>query len=196
MSAELRGVDGPSTVSPTVVQAALPIGVAVRDLAMNLDDRGSFTEIFRVEWSVGVDPVQWSAVSSAAGVMRGVHVHPRHLDYLILLTGRATVGLSDLREGSPTQGLGTEVEMLGDRLQGIVIPNGVAHGFYFHEPSLHVYAVSEYWDPSDELGCHWSDEGLGIEWPVREVQLSDRDAELPELADLKRQLEPLQPFGS
>ena len=183
-------------MSPATVEATLPRGVTVHELQMNVDDRGSFTEIFRVEWSMGIDPLQWSAVSSAAGVMRGVHVHPRHADYLILLTGRATIGLSDLREGSSTEGLGTEVQMRGDRLQGIVIPNGVAHGFYFHEPSLHVYAVSEYWDPADELGCHWSDEGLGIEWPVHEVQLSARDAELPELADLKRRLEPLQPFAS
>jgi dTDP-4-dehydrorhamnose 3,5-epimerase len=135
--------------------ALLPAGVRRRPLTMHRDQRGTFTEIFRHAWHTGVTPVQWNAVSSGTGVLRGVHVHPRHDDYLIVLQGHASIGLRDLRQGSPTEGLAAVVDLRGDALTALGIPHGVAHGFYFHEPSVHIYAVSAYWDPSDELGCHW-----------------------------------------
>ena len=70
--------------------------------------------------------------------------------------------------------------------------HGVAHGFYFYEPSLHVYAVTEYWDPNDELSCHWADPDLGIPWPVQSAKVSQRDEESQSLQALLDQLEPSQ----
>lgn len=74
-------------VSPPAAPGNLPRGVALRPFTTHHDERGSFTEVFREEWDTGVRPVQWNAVSSEAGVLRGVHVHVRHDDYLILLRG-------------------------------------------------------------------------------------------------------------
>lgn len=171
----------------------LPAGAAVRQLTMHRDGRGSFTEVFRKEWDVGLDPVQWNAVHSAPGTLRGVHVHVKHDDYLILLSGRATVGLRDLRVGSPSEGLSALVELTGEELSALAIPHGVAHGFYFSEPSLHLYAVSEYWDVADELACHWADPELELDWPGEPTLVSERDATAPPLARLLEQLGPLQP---
>jgi dTDP-4-dehydrorhamnose 3,5-epimerase len=118
----------------------LPSGVELRLLEPHPDERGVFTELFRDSWGLPVEPVQWNAVRSEANVLRGVHVHWRHADYLTVVLGRATIGLHDLREGSPTDGFGTAVELDARAPAAISIPPGVAHGFYFHEPSLHVYA--------------------------------------------------------
>ena len=159
----------------------LPDGVRLRALEAHADERGAFAELHRVEWDTGVAPVQWNAVRSQAGVLRGVHVHSRHDDYLVVYAGRATVGLRDLRGGDPRPCC---VELDGAEPTAITIPHGVAHGFYFHEPSIHIYAVSHYWDPADELGCHWADPDLGIPWPVRDAVVSERDAALPPLATL------------
>jgi dTDP-4-dehydrorhamnose 3,5-epimerase len=179
----------------SVSPPALPAGVRLRPLATHADPRGSFTEVFREEWEVGVEPVQWNVVRSAAGVLRGVHVHPRHGDYFLVVGGRALVGLRDLRRGSPTEGLSALVELRGDALAALTIPPGVAHGFYLPEPSIHLYSVSHYWDPADELGCHWRDPALGIPWPCTEPLLSPRDAEAAPLADLLSELEPWQPIA-
>ena len=46
-------------------------------------------------------PCQWAATLSQANVLRGVHVHHRHHDYLVLLRGDS-VGLYDARPKSPT----------------------------------------------------------------------------------------------
>jgi dTDP-4-dehydrorhamnose 3,5-epimerase len=171
----------------------VPIGTLVRPLQANEDERGVFTELYRREWGVA-EPVQWNAVWSEAGVLRGVHVHLRHDDYLTVPVGRASVGLKDLRRGSPTEGLGALVELGAERPAAIAIPHGVAHGFYFHEPSLHVYAVSEYWDPTDELGCHWADPDLAIPWPAAAAQVSQRDADAQSLRELLAELEAEQPL--
>lgn len=181
-------------LEPPARDLALPDGVAVRSLAMHRDDRGCFTEIFRREWDTGVAPIQWNVVSSAAGVLRGVHVHIRHDDYLVLIDGKATIGLRDLRPRSPTHGLATVVSMSGGKMAGITIPHGVTHGFYFHEPSVHVYAVSRYWDLADELGCHWSDPELRIPWPMTAADISPRDASLPSYAQLLEQLRAAKAF--
>ena len=170
------------------MDARLPDGVRLRPLEPHLDDRGVFLELHRREWDTGVAPVQWNAVRSTAGVLRGVHVHPRHDDYLVILHGRATVGLRDLREDAPADGRACCVELGADAPTAITMPHGVAHGFYFHEPSVHIYAVSHYWDTADELGCHWADPELAIPWPMPEAQISPRDAALPSLAELEAKL--------
>src|SRR3990172_1443631 len=140
----------------------LPAGVALLTLTPHVDERGVFTELYRASWELGVVPAQWNAVHSGANVLRGVHAHHRHTDYLTLVAGRATVGLHDLRLGSSTEGLGTTVELDSREPAALVIPVGVAHGFYFHQPSIHVYAVSHEFDPADELGCRWDDPALEI----------------------------------
>jgi dTDP-4-dehydrorhamnose 3,5-epimerase len=172
----------------------LPDGVALRPLDMNRDPRGSFTEVFREEWDTGISPVQWNIVSSEAGTLRGVHVHIRHDDYLTTLRGRASVGLRDLRRGSPTEGMSALVELAEDPLTALLIPHGVAHGFYFAEPSLHLYGVTKYWDVGDELACHWADPQLEIPWPAMPTLVSERDSTAPSLAELLDELEPSQPF--
>jgi dTDP-4-dehydrorhamnose 3,5-epimerase len=172
----------------------LPDGVALHRLTSIHDSRGSFTELFRDEWGVGVAPKQWNASTSEAGAIRGVHVHPWHDDYFLVLKGRVTIGLRDLRRGSRTEGLSATVELTEDPVTAIVMPHGVAHGFYYHEPSVHVYAVSEYWNMEDELGCHWADPALEIDWPGEPTLVSARDASAPPLAHLLEQLEPLQPL--
>ena len=162
----------------------LPAGVSLRTLTPHADDRGIFTELYRVSWDPAITPVQWNAVRSEANVLRGVHVHPRHTDYLIALSGSATIGLHDLRPGSPTEGVGTTVELDAREPHALVIPVGVAHGFYFHEQSMHVYAVSHEFDPADELGCRWDDPDLHIAWPCAEPLISRRDRELGSLSEL------------
>ncbi|MCG8456765.1 MAG: dTDP-4-dehydrorhamnose 3,5-epimerase family protein [Holophagales bacterium] len=177
-----------------ISRTRLPAATFLTELTPHADERGVFTELFRASWPTAVHPVQWNMVTSEPGVLRGVHVHPRHDDYLMIARGRASVGLRDLRRGSPTHGLSTVVEMRGDRPMALSIPHGVAHGFYFHEPSIHIYAVSHYWDPADELACHWADPDLELGWRVTSPTLSPRDRLAPPLGGLLQQLEPFQPF--
>lgn len=167
------------TLAPVV--GSLPHDLGLYPLVPHRDERGTFLELYREEWQTGVDPVQWNAVDTETGVLRGVHVHPRHDDYLVVIRGSATVGVRDLRDGSSTEGAAACVELSGEHPTAISIPHGVAHGFYFHQPSTHIYAVSAYWNLTDELGCRWDDPALEIPWPQREARISPRDTALPSL---------------
>ena len=163
----------------------LPRGVTLHRLEPHADDRGVFTELFRESWELPVKPVQWNIVQSQANVLRGVHAHVRHLDFLTVVAGRATIALHDLREEAGSEGLAATVELTAADPHAILIPTGVAHGFYFHEPSVHVYSVSHEWDPSDELGCRWDDPDLGIDWPCSEPIVSERDRSAAPLSALR-----------
>jgi dTDP-4-dehydrorhamnose 3,5-epimerase len=171
---------------PDQTDPVYPPAVRLTRLQAHLDDRGSFTEVFRRSWPTGVEPVQWNVVSSGAAVLRGVHVHLRHFDFLLLVAGRATIGMRDLRPGADSAGF--TVELAAEEPSAVTIPPGVAHGFLFHEPSLHLYSTSEYFDPADERGCRWDDPDLAIPWPDVEVLLSPRDRDLPRLSELRRRL--------
>jgi dTDP-4-dehydrorhamnose 3,5-epimerase len=163
--------------TPSISRAGLPAGVAIKDLVPHADDRGEFTEVHRDEWLTGNRPVQWNAVRSKANVLRGVHVHRRHTDRIVVIEGVMLLGLHDVRPDSPTHGQSVLVELTNRSPRVATIPPGVAHGFFFPEPSLHIYAVSRYFDPEDELGCRFDSPELGFRWPVADPLLSTRDAE-------------------
>lgn len=159
----------------------LPDGVTFTTLAMHADERGVFTEIHRDSWSERPQAVQWNVVNSRKNVLRGVHFHRRHHDYIVVIRGLATFCLWDLRQGSPTHGLVARLELSGKQLRGLYLPPGVAHGFFFHTAATHVYSVTEYWNTEDELGFRFDDPDAGMPWPNPQPRLSARDTNLPPL---------------
>lgn len=167
----------------------LPPGVTLIDLIPHRDDRGQFTEIFREEWRPATRCVQWNVVHSEPQVLRGLHAHLVHEDYLTVISGEALIVLKDLRRESPTFGLVSYVPLSGREPRVICIPTRVGHGFYFPVASIHVYSVTAYWNKADELGCRFDDEKLGIEWPNPEPRISDRDRDLPGYDALLRELD-------
>ncbi len=177
--------DRPDRAAPN-----LPADTALTRLVAHADERGMVAEIFRSSWPTGIAPVQWSTCISRAGILRGMHVHIRHDDYLCVVQGRLFVALCDLRSGSPTERMPTTFELSGDNLSSLVIPHGVAHGFYACDPATYVLGTSHYYDMDDELGCHWADPGLRLTWPVDSPELSARDAALGTLEDLLPRIRP------
>jgi dTDP-4-dehydrorhamnose 3,5-epimerase len=178
----------PETSAAYDLPVQLPAGVLLRPLRPHPDDRGTFVELHRSTWSDGPPLLQWNAVRSRAGVLRGVHAHVRHDDLVTVPVGHAVIGLHDLRPGSPTEGAVGVVEVGEGAPGALTIPHGVAHGFYFPVESLHVYAVSNEFDPADELGCRFDDPGLRIPWPTTDVVLSPRDRGAGPLDALRRDL--------
>lgn len=158
--------------------------VTLRPLAPHADARGVLTELHRESWGVEAPLAQWNLVQSETNVLRGVHVHREHWDYLILATGRMFVALYDARDDSPTEGLGASLEVSGVEPTAITVPPGVAHGFYFRDPTILVYAMSHEWDPVLDLGCRWDDPTLGVTWPCTEPLRSEKDRSLGSLTEL------------
>ncbi len=170
-----------------MVKTDLPSGVEVLALDVHRDERGWVSEVFRRDRVAGQDPCQWNATVSRAHVLRGMHVHAKHRDYLVVLQGRVSVALFDIRAGSPSYRRGTIIEVSGDDLCAIRTPIGVLHGFYCHAPTVYVYGLDAYFDPRDEMGCHWADPDLKLDWPCSDPLLSERDRRAGTLAEAEAQ---------
>jgi dTDP-4-dehydrorhamnose 3,5-epimerase len=75
------------------------------------------------------------------------------------------------------------VELTAKNRSALYIPEGFAHGFQSLEDGSEVlYQMSHQHVPESARGVAWNDPGIGIEWPVGEIILSDRDRSLPPLA--------------
>jgi dTDP-4-dehydrorhamnose 3,5-epimerase len=60
-------------------------------------------------------------------------------------------------------------------------PEGVAHGFQTLVDATEVfYQVSEIYRPEHSRGVRWNDRMFGIEWPIRDPILSERDQAFPD----------------
>jgi dTDP-4-dehydrorhamnose 3,5-epimerase len=166
----------------------LPEGCRLQPLATIADQRGDFTELFRNAWFDTPPPLQWNMSRSQANVLRGVHVHARHWDYVTVLSGRMTIGLHDMRPQSAARFLSAKVELSDAEPSVLSIPPGIAHGFYFPVASLNLTAASRYYDPPDHMRCRWDCPELRLAWPCRAPQLSPADLAAGAYADLAEQL--------
>src|SRR3989337_1802775 len=88
-----------------VTETQIPVDVEIRTLRPHPDDRGYLVELFRPDWDVPLRPSQWNLTMAYAGVLRGPQFRLHRMEYLILLEGRMSAGLRDVRRGSPTEGL-------------------------------------------------------------------------------------------
>jgi dTDP-4-dehydrorhamnose 3,5-epimerase len=162
-------------------------GVYIVPLTTHPDSRGSFTEDYRRSWIPGMrEMVQGNISISRAHVIRGLHFHRAQADWWCFYTGRAMVGLYDLRAGSPTEAMKGEITIdTADGLRGLYIPRGVAHGFCAETDVMLHYMVDNYYSGDDEFGVSWDDPDIGIRWPVTDPILSDRDLSNPGLAEVR-----------
>lgn len=170
----------------------LPDGVVLRQLPTRIGHTGMTIDLFSRD-QVGSAPVQWNFVASGRNTLRGVHVHPRHADYLSVLGGWMLLGLHDMRPGSTTYRMSTILRLCGDLPEAAFIPPGVAHGFYCAEAVEYAYALDSYWDQAGDLGCIWNDPALGIDWPASIPLLSPRDVDAPSYATLTAALAKAMP---
>lgn len=166
-------------------------GVVLKPLNVNDDARGSFTEVFKDNWGTSLEPVQFSIVHSRPNVMRGCHLHWQHDEYFCIVKGAASVGLRDERPGSPTRNMWSLYHLCENDMAALVFPRGLVHGWYFHQESIHLQAVSEAYDDYSNYDNHrinWQDPALEIPWPSNNAILTDNAENAPDLAQLRASL--------
>jgi len=156
------------------------------------DARGYFQRIFDADLfrEFGL-PVEWcqgnESLSTSTNLVRGLHLQkPPYAEtkYVRVVEGRALDVFVDIQEGSPTWGEWGSVEL--NQSNGIVIPKGFAHGFAVIEaPVKMIYQVDHEYAPAEEGGIRWDDPDLAISWPVDSPIVSEKDSQLPSLAELR-----------
>lgn len=115
---------------------------------------------------------------SSRGVVRGMHLqHPNGQGKLVtVLEGEVFDVALDVRRNSPSFGQWTATLLSGENYHQFYIPPGFAHGFCVLSPrAVFFYKVTAPYDPASELTVLWNDRTVGIEWPVDEPLLSEKD---------------------
>jgi dTDP-4-dehydrorhamnose 3,5-epimerase len=170
-------------------------GVVLLEPQVHGDARGFMVETFRrdawAESGVDVEFVQHNHSRSVEGTLRGLHfqTEPGQAKLVRCPRGRIFDVAVDLRRGSPTFGQ-WEGHLLDDeRHRQLFVPAGFGHGFaVLSEVADVAYQLSSVYDPATESGIAWDDPDVGVEWPLAEPLLSERDKQAPRLADVAETL--------
>ncbi len=155
------------------------------------DARGFFMETYRraVFESAGLSPVfvQDNHARSAKGVLRGLHYQrePMAQGKLVRCIRGAIFDVAvDLRKGSPSYGKWLGRVLSDENRMMLWIPRGFAHGYLaLEECSEVLYKTDHEYSPEHEGGVLWNDPDIGIQWPIRDPNLSEKDAKFPPLRE-------------
>ncbi|MBC8207536.1 MAG: dTDP-4-dehydrorhamnose 3,5-epimerase [Kiritimatiellaeota bacterium] len=155
------------------------------------DDRGFFTQTYHYdqyrEAGIPVRFVQDNWSRSTKGVLRGLHYQLEHAqDKLVsVIRGEVFDVAVDIRKGSPTFGKWVGAILSEENKHQLFVPKGFAHGFCVLSDEVDfVYKCSDFFTPGDEYGIRWNDPDIGIDWPMKNVILADKDLKAPHLKDV------------
>lgn len=168
-------------------------GVLVLEPRVFGDARGFFAETYHAERyrEAGVEPdfVQDNVSRSVRGTLRGLHYQaPPHAQAKLVqvLDGEVFDVVVDLRRGSPTFGEWVGETLSADNNRQLYVPPGFAHGFCVtSESALFAYKCSAFYAPGSEGALRWDDPALGIDWPVDQPIVSDKDREAPAWTEVR-----------
>ncbi|NLD72317.1 MAG: dTDP-4-dehydrorhamnose 3,5-epimerase, partial [Chloroflexi bacterium] len=150
----------------------------------------SYNQQRYAEHGIDVAFVQDNHSRSARGTLRGLHYQapPGQAKLVRVVAGEVFDVAVDIRRGSPTYGRWVGVTLSAENHRQLYVPTGFAHGFcVVSESADFLYKVTSYYAPAEERGIAWDDPALGIEWPVQDPILSDRDRHHPPLAEAPRE---------
>ncbi|MGR8933307.1 MAG: dTDP-4-dehydrorhamnose 3,5-epimerase [Gammaproteobacteria bacterium] len=175
-----------------IIATSLP-GVVVFEPKVFGDHRGFFLETYRdrVLSDAGIDKsfVQDNHSRSSRGVLRGLHYQLQQPQGKLVRVARGKVFdvAVDVRYGSPHFGQWYGTVLDDESLRMMYVPPGFAHGFVvLSETADFIYKCTDYYHPQSEQGILWNDAEIGIQWPIEEVALSEKDRKNPPLSQQHR----------
>lgn len=156
------------------------------------DERGYFMETYNEndfkKEGLNYTFVQDNQSRSFRGVLRGLHYQKEHPQTKLVraIEGEVFDVAVDIRPNSPSFGKWVGVVLSESNKRQLLIPKGLAHGFVvLSEFATFCYKCDEFYHPNDEGGIMWNDPELNIEWPIKDVILSDKDQKHPTFSEYK-----------
>jgi dTDP-4-dehydrorhamnose 3,5-epimerase len=159
-------------------------GNFIINLEKKEDERGFFARYFceKEFLSKGLN-ARWVQINNSeskqVGTLRGLHYQrePKGEVKLVrCLKGAIWDVVVDLRHKSATYGKWFGEKLSNENRTMMYVPKGFAHGFISLEPNTEIlYLVSEFYTPDLEGALIWNDLGIGINWPIEPLVISDKD---------------------
>jgi dTDP-4-dehydrorhamnose 3,5-epimerase len=146
------------------------------------DSRGFFMETYRedqfAEMGLPTKYVQDNHSRSVKATVRGLHFQwePGMGKLMRVTLGTAFLVAVDIRKGSPTLGKWAGVEVSAENRRQVWAPAGFARGFCVVSEHAEIqYKCTGMYNNKAESGILWNDPAIGIDWPVEDPILSDKD---------------------
>ena len=146
------------------------------------DPRGFFMETFRTdqfeELGLPCQFVQDNHSRSTKGVVRGLHFQwdPPMGKLMRVTIGAAFLVAVDLRKGSPTLGQWSGIEASAENRLQVWAPAGFARGFCVLSDVAEIqYKCTGLYNSKAESAIRWDDPNIGVEWPIANPSLSEKD---------------------
>jgi dTDP-4-dehydrorhamnose 3,5-epimerase len=173
-----------------IVQTSLPGALVIEPQVFD-DARGFFYESYNKDKyraaGLTAEFVQSNVSRSSKGVLRGLHYQwPDPQGKLVsVLEGEVFDVAVDIRRNSPTFGQWTGVMLTADNHRHFWIPEGFAHGFcVLSESATFTYQCSAPYNRAADAGVRWNDADIGIDWPLAQPILSEKDERAPYLREV------------
>ena len=86
-----------------------------------------------------------------------------------------------IRRNSPTFGNWFGCELNDENRRQLWVPPGFAHGFVTMSETAYFFykCARSFYDPKSEGVVRYNDPAIGIEWPLDEISVNDRDGAAP-----------------
>jgi dTDP-4-dehydrorhamnose 3,5-epimerase len=146
------------------------------------DSRGFFLEAFRADHfkALGLPHVfvQDNHSRSVQGAIRGLHFQwdPPMGKLMRVSCGSALLVAVDIRKGSPTLGQWVGVQASAENRRQVWAPAGFARGFCTLSDATEIqYKCTGIYNGKCESAIYWNDPAIGIEWPVADPIISEKD---------------------
>lgn len=165
-------------------------GIWSRTTTRHLDERGFFSELFRlngIEFNQ-VNFKQQNLSYSKKMVRRGMHVQENQWQLVTLLSGVVIDVLLDVRINSSTFGKFARFDLKcePEEVSQLLLSPGIAHGFgVLSDDAYMLYASDRYYGETQETGVSCQTAELENAWPKNEWIESPRDKSFLQLKHAK-----------
>ena len=118
--------------------------------------------------------------SKKKGTLRGLHFQfPPHAETKLVraVSGRIYMAFVDLRKGLSTFGQWDSIILSEDNKKMLYLPEGLALGMCtLTDNSTLLYKMGDYYAPESAGAIKWDDPDIGINWPVDNPIISEKDS--------------------
>lgn len=166
----------------------------------NADDiRGCFTKDYSKEVfeqnGIHYDLAEIFYTTSHKGVIRALHFQrvKQQPKLVRCIYGHVYDVVVDLRKNSPTFKQWLGFDLIGEKHNEILVPDGCAHGYLVLEPSIVSYKCSEKFYGEYDGGIKWDDPDINVKWPLEKIGgrdkliMADKDKNLPTWAEFEKE---------
>lgn len=162
------------------------------------DNRGYFATTFAVPdfeaHGLSTKVLQTStSFNKKKGTVRGMHLQlaPYGETKLVrCISGAIFDVLVDLRPGSATFGKWEGFELSAENMNMLYIPEGFGHGYQTLSDNAEVaYMLGQVYSPAHARGLRHDEPAVAIKWPLPLSVISERDAALPGIDELRKEIE-------